>query len=264
MLKPREAKVSQVLRETPEPGIALLRINRPEARNALNMEVRRLLSEEFRRVAEEPEIRVVVLTGDENAFAAGADLKEFAELTAVEQMRRQTHRLWAALTGCPKPIIAAVNGFALGGGCELAMHADIIVAGENAKFGQPEVRVGLMPGAGGTQRLARAIGKFRAMKLVLLGEPITGQEAGAMGLASEVVPDSEVLPRAMEMARKLAALPPIAVEQIKEVLLAGMDASLETGMMVERKAFQLLFATEDQKEGARAFIEKRKPRFTGS
>ncbi|WP_366556573.1 enoyl-CoA hydratase [Aquibaculum sediminis] len=255
--------MSVVVRETPEPGVALLRIHRPEARNALNMEVRRQLSEAFRDLNRESDLRAVVLTGDEKAFAAGADLKEFAELTAVEQMQRQTHKLWENITACPKPVIAAVNGFALGGGCELAMHADIIVAGENAKFGQPEVRVGLMPGAGGTQRLTRAVGKFRAMKLVLLGEPISGTEAGAMGLASEVVPDAEVLPRALEMARRIAALPPLAVEQIKEVLLAGMDASLATGMMVERKAFQLLFATEDQKEGARAFAEKRKPDFKG-
>lgn len=255
--------MSEVLREAPAPGVALLRINRPEARNALNMEVRRQLSEAFRQIAGEEEIRAVVLTGDETAFAAGADLKEFADLTAIDQLRRQSHRLWTAVAGCPKPVIAAVNGFCLGGGCELAMQADIIVAGENAKFGQPEVRVGLMPGAGGTQRLTRAVGKFRAMKLVLLGEPISGVEAGAMGLASEVVPDDQVLPRALAMAEKLAALPPLAVEQIKEVLLAGMDASLEAGMMLERKAFQLLFASEDQKEGARAFAEKRKPQFEG-
>lgn len=255
--------MSQLLRERPDEGVVLLRINRPEARNALNMELRRLLAEAFREIAGEPQTRAVVLTGNEAAFAAGADLKEFAELTAVDQLRRQTHRLWASVTACPKPVIAAVNGFALGGGCELAMHADIIVAGENARFGQPEVRVGLMPGAGGTQRLTRAVGKFRAMKLVLLGEPISGAEAAAMGLASEVVPDAEVLPRALELARKLAALPPLAVEQIKEVTLAGMDASLEAGLMLERKAFQLLFASEDQKEGARAFAEKRKPVFEG-
>ena len=255
--------MSEILRETPAPGVVLLRINRPEARNALSMQVRRKLSEEFLRINDDEAVRAVILTGDDKAFAAGADLKEFAELSAVEQMRRQTHRLFASIAACPKPVIAAVNGFALGGGCELAMHADIIVAGENARFGQPEVRVGLMPGAGGTQRLTRAVGKFRAMKLVLLGEPITGAEATQMGLASEAVPDEQVLPRALEMAEKIAALPPLAIEQIKEVLIAGMDASLEAGLMLERKAFQLLFATEDQKEGARAFAEKRKPAFKG-
>lgn len=255
--------MSEVLRETPAEGVVLLRINRPAARNALNMRVRLRLSEEFQKIASDPSLRAVVLTGDEKAFAAGADLKEFAELSAVEQMRRQTHRLFASIANCPKPVIAAVNGFALGGGCELAMHADVIVAGENARFGQPEVRVGLMPGAGGTQRLTRAVGKFRAMKLVLLGEPISGVEAAEMGLASEVVPDEQVVPRALEMAKKIAELPPLAIEQIKEVLIAGMDASLEAGLMLERKAFQLLFATEDQKEGARAFAEKRRPLFRG-
>lgn len=255
--------MSEVLRETPAEGVVLLRINRPAARNALNMRVRLRLSEEFQKIASDPSLRAVVLTGDEKAFAAGADLKEFAELSAVEQMRRQTHRLFASIANCPKPVIAAVNGFALGGGCELAMHADIIVAGENARFGQPEVRIGLMPGAGGTQRLTRAVGKFRAMKLVLLGEPISGVEAAEMGLASEVVPDEQVVPRALEMAKKIAELPPLAIEQIKEVLIAGMDASLEAGLMLERKAFQLLFATEDQKEGARAFAEKRRPLFRG-
>src|SRR5690625_4534196 len=190
--------VGEVLSERPTPGVVLLRINRPEARNALNMQVRRQLSEEFLRLNGDDAVRAVVLTGDDKAFAAGADLKEFAELTAVEQMQRQTHRLFASIAACPKPVIAAVNGFALGGGCELAMHADIIVAGENARFGQPEVRVGLMPGAGGTQRLTRAVGKFRAMKLVLLGEPITGAEATQMGLASEAVPDEQDLPRRAE------------------------------------------------------------------
>jgi enoyl-CoA hydratase/carnithine racemase len=253
----------ELIRETLSDGVVLLRINRPEARNALNMAVRRQLAEQFRAAAEDPEIRAVVLTGDEKAFVAGADIREFAELSAVDQMLRNTHRLWRAIADCPKPVIAAVRGHALGGGCELAMHADIIVAGEGAWFGQPEVHVGLMPGAGGTQRLTRAVGKFQAMKMVLLGERIGAAEALRMGLVSEVVPDDAVLPRAVEMAKRIAALPPLAVMQIKEVLLAGMDAPLDAALMLERKAFQLLFATEDQKEGARAFLEKRKPEFRG-
>lgn len=253
----------ELIREILSDGVVLLRINRPEARNALNMAVRRQLAEQFRAAAEDPEIRAVVLTGDEKAFVAGADIREFAELSAVDQMLRNTHRLWQAIADCPKPVIAAVRGHALGGGCELAMHADIIVAGEGAWFGQPEVHVGLMPGAGGTQRLTRAVGKFQAMKMVLLGERIGAAEALRMGLVSEVVPDDAVLPRAVEMAKRIAALPPLAVMQIKEVLLAGMDAPLDAALMLERKAFQLLFATEDQKEGARAFLEKRKPEFRG-
>lgn len=253
----------ELIREILSDGVVLLRINRPEARNALNMAVRRQLAEQFRAAAEDPEIRAVVLTGDEKTFVAGADIREFAELSAVDQMLRNTHRLWQAIADCPKPVIAAVRGHALGGGCELAMHADIIVAGEGAWFGQPEVHVGLMPGAGGTQRLTRAVGKFQAMKMVLLGERIGAAEALRMGLVSEVVPDDAVLPRAVEMAKRIAALPPLAVMQIKEVLLAGMDAPLDAALMLERKAFQLLFATEDQKEGARAFLEKRKPEFRG-
>lgn len=253
----------ELVREILSDGVVLLRINRPEARNALNMTVRRQLAEQFTAAAEDPEIRAVVLAGDEKAFVAGADIREFAELSAVDQMLRNTHRLWQAIADCPKPVIAAVRGHALGGGCELAMHADIIVAGEGAWFGQPEVHVGLMPGAGGTQRLTRAVGKFQAMKMVLLGERIGAAEALRMGLVSEVVPDDAVLPRAVEMAKRIAALPPLAVMQIKEVLLAGMDAPLDAALMLERKAFQLLFATEDQKEGARAFLEKRKPEFRG-
>jgi enoyl-CoA hydratase/carnithine racemase len=165
---------------------------------------------------------------------------------------------------CPKPVIAAISGWALGGGLELAMHADIIVAGESAKLGQPEIRVGIMPGAGGTQRLPRVVGKFVAMKMCLLGEPITAREAFQWGLVSEVVPDDRVFPRALEMAQKIAHMPPLAVASIKDVLLAGLDASLDAGLMLERKAFDLLFDTEDQKEGMRAFIEKRAPAYKGS
>jgi len=255
--------MSEILRETPAPGVVLLRLNRPEARNALNTATRHLLAKHFREIAEHGVTRAVVLTGDERAFAAGADLREFAELSAVDQLRRNSHRLWQAIKDCPQPIVAAVRGYALGGGCELALHADIIVAGESAHFGQPEVLVGIMPGAGGTQRLTRAIGKYRAMKMVLLGEMVPAPEAFAMGLVSEVVDDAQVEARAIAMATKIAALPPLAVTQIKEVLLAGMDASLETGLMLERKAFQILFATKDQKEGVAAFLEKRKAEFKG-
>jgi enoyl-CoA hydratase len=167
------------------------------------------------------------------------------------------------LADCPKPVIAAVNGFALGGGCELAMHADIIIAGEGARFGQPEIRVGIMPGGGGTQRLLRAVGKFKAMKMMLTGEPVSGREAFDMGLASEVIADEQVLPRALELAGKIASMPPLAVRRIKEVVLAGQDASLSAGLMLERRTFDTLFDTEDQKEGMKAFIEKRKPVFKG-
>ncbi len=255
--------MTEVLCEKPRDGVALVRVNRPQVKNAINMRVRELLTEHFTRLGGDDDVRCIVLTGNEEAFVAGADIGEMAELTATEQMLRRNHLHWRAIATCPKPVIAAVNGFALGGGCELAMHADIIIAGEGARFGQPEIRVGIMPGAGGTQRLTRAVGKFKAMKMILTGEPVTAAEAEAMGLVSEVVADAEVLERALKMAERIAAMPPLAVMQIKEVLLAGQDASLETALMLERKAFQLLFDSRDQKEGMNAFAEKRKPRYQG-
>jgi len=177
--------------------------------------------------------------------------------------RRHAEYLWEAISRCPKPVIAAVNGFALGGGCELAMHCDIIVAGESARFGQPEVKLGLMPGAGGTQRLIRAVGKFQAMRIALTGCLVKAPEALAMGMVSEVVGDERTLPRALELAAEIAALPALAVAQIKEVMLAGADLPLDSALALERKAFQLLFDSRDQKEGAAAFLEKRKANFQG-
>lgn len=252
-----------VLVERPTSSVTLIRLNRPEARNALNQEVRTALAEHFTKLSTDPEVRCIVLTGSERIFAAGADLRDLAERSAIDMVLRSNHRLWQAIASCPKPVIAAVNGLALGGGCELAMHADIIIAGEGAAFGQPEVRVGIMPGAGGTQRLTRAVGKFQAMKMLLTGRPVSAHEALAMGLASEVVADNEVLAHALALASEIAALPPLAVMQIKEVLLAGQDSSLDNALALERKAFQLLFASEDQKEGMRAFLDKRQPTYQG-
>ncbi len=255
--------MNEVIVERPAAHVALVRLNRPEARNALNQAVRAGLAEHFTALGADPGVRVIVLTGGDSIFAAGADLRDLADRSAIEIMLRQTHSLWQAIAACPKPVIAAVNGLAWGGGCELAMHADIIVAGEGASFCQPEVKVGVMPGAGGTQRLTRAVGKFKAMKLALTGLPVSAREADAMGLVSEVVPDAEVQARALALATLIASRPPLAVTQIKEVLIAGEDASLETGLMLERKAFQLLFASRDQKEGMHAFLEKREPQFIG-
>lgn len=255
--------MSAVLVEQPKPELAIVRLNRPEARNALDQETRSRLAEHFDRLGRDAEVRCIILTGGERCFAAGADIRALVDAGAVDIMLRQTHRLWQAIADCPKPIIAAVNGYAWGGGCELAMHADIIIAGESASFCQPEVKVGIMPGAGGTQRLTRAVGKFRAMKMILTGLPVSAAEALAMGLASEVVPDDAVQARALELAGHIAAQPPLAIAQIKEVLLAGQDASLDSALMLERKAFQLLFASLDQKEGMRAFLDKRPPVFHG-
>ena len=255
--------MSDVILERPSDRVAIVRLNRPQSRNALNLAVRELLAEHFTALGADEQTRCIIITGGETIFAAGADLRDMVDRTAVEMLVRRSERLWQPIASCPKPVIAAVNGYALGGGCELAMHADIIVAGEGASFGQPEVRVGIMPGAGGTQRLTRAVGKYRAMKMLLTGEPVPARDALAMGLVSEVVADAEVLARAVAIANTIAALPPLAIMQIKEVVLAGQDASLEAGLMLERKAFQLLFSTADQKEGMRAFLEKRKPGFEG-
>jgi len=252
-----------VLAERPAAGVLLVRINRPEARNALNLEVRRLLARHLTESGEDPTVRCVVLTGNEKSFAAGADIKEMAGATTVDMIARGTAKLWRAIAACPKPVIAAVNGFALGGGCELAMTCDIIIAGESAKFGQPEVRIGIIPGGGATQRLTRAVGKYKAMRYILTGDLFSAREAFDMGLVSEIVPDAEVEKRALEMAQKIAELPPLAIEQAKEAVLRGMDAALDTGLALETKSSQLLFSSQDQKEGMAAFIEKRKPRFQG-
>src|SRR5918992_5207637 len=185
-----------VLVDRPAEGVALVRINRPEVRNALNMEVRRLLAQRLTAVAEEEGVRCIMMTGNDKAFAAGADIKEMANAGTIEMLRRGTLKLWRAIAACPKPVIAAVNGFALGGGCELAMTCDIIIAGESAKFGQPEIRIGIIPGGGGTQRLARAVGKYKAMRYVLTGDIFPARIAYEMGLVSELVPDAEVEKRA--------------------------------------------------------------------
>jgi enoyl-CoA hydratase len=249
--------------EQPAPGVALVRIHRPEARNALNDDLRRGLTARFRAMADDEMVRCVVITGSDQVFVAGADIKAMAEASPSAMQGRPAEATWSALRTFPKPLIAAVNGWALGGGCELAMHADIIVAGEGARFGQPEIKLGIIPGAGGTQRLTRAVGKFKAMKLLLTGEPVGAREAEAMGLVSEVVPDGEVIERALALAGAIAALPPLAARRIKELVLQGPEVPLDAALAMERQAFLLMFDTEDQKEGMRAFIEKRKPQFSG-
>ena len=250
-----------LLEERPAVGLALLRLNRPEVLNALNLQLRRDLAAAFSRLDADPQVRVIVLAGSERAFCAGADLNVYVDATPPEIIGRQMDQLWGAISGCRKPVIAAVRGHALGGGCELAMHADIIVAGERARFGQPEVKIGLMPGGGATQRLTRAVGKFAAMKILLCGEPFDAAAALAMGLVSEVVPDQEVEARALALAAQLAALPALALQFIKEAVLEGMNLPLDQGLQFERKSFQLLFSTADKTEGIRARLEKRPPQF---
>lgn len=253
----------EVLVERPASGVALVRLNRPEATNALSLTLQAQLSQAFIELAADDSVRCIVLTGGEQVFAAGGDIKGLQDAGPIEIMQRHTERVWAPIAHCPKPIIAAVCGYAFGGGAELAMHCDIIIAGAGASFAQPEIRIGIMPGIGGTQRLVRAVGKFNAMRMLLTGKPVQAEEARVMGLVSQVVPDAEVLSEALAMAHTIAAMPPLAAMQIKEVVLAGMDASLEAALMLERKANQLLFATRDQKEGMQAFVAKRKPKFEG-
>lgn len=255
--------MNEVLLDHPADGVVRVTLNNPDARNAMSPALREQLGAAFLAFASDATVRCIILTGGNKIFAAGADLRDMVERCPVELMLRHPEAFWRTISGCPKPVIAAVNGYAWGGGCELAMHADIIIAGEQASFAQPEVRVGIMPGAGGTQRLTRAVGKFHAMRMLLTGCAVGAREALAMGLVSEVVADDAVPSRALELASQIAALPPLAVAQIKEVVLAGQDASLEAALMLERKASQLLFDSHDQKEGMRAFLDKRKPSFQG-
>ncbi len=244
-------------------GVAVVHLNRPEARNALNLPLRTVMADTFRKLQDDPAVRCVVIAGKGPCFAAGADLREAVEQGPREIWAMEVLRHWRALAEFPKPLIAAVHGAALGGGCELAMHADIIIVEEGARLGQPEVAVGIMPGGGATQRLMRAVGKFRAMPMMLTGDLITGKQAFEMGLASEVVADGTALEHAVAMAERIARRPPIAVRLTKEVALAGADAPLATGLMLERRAFELLFDTQDQKEGMHAFLERRTPVFKG-
>ncbi|MDO9143471.1 MULTISPECIES: enoyl-CoA hydratase [Comamonadaceae] len=254
----------EILLDYPSDGVAVVRLNRPEATNALSLTLQAQLSEVFGTLSADERVRAIVLTGGERVFAAGGDIKSMEGCGAIEIMQRHTERVWAPIERCPKPIIAAVCGYAFGGGAELAMHCDVILAGQSASFSQPEIRIGIMPGIGGTQRLVRAVGKFNAMRILLTGKAVSAEEARIMGLVSQVLPDDQVLPEALKMAQLIAAMPPLAAMQIKEVVLAGVDASLEAALMLERKANQLLFATRDQKEGMQAFIEKRKPEFKGN
>lgn len=254
---------SAVSLESLEGGVAVVRIHRPEVKNALNAAVRRQLAEQFTLLAQRQDVRAIVLTGGDDFFVAGADVREFASSSPTQMYQRHNERLWEPVGRCPKPVIAAVNGFSLGGGCELAMHCDMIVAGESARFGQPEVKLGLMPGAGGTQRLVRAVGKFQAMRMLMTGCMVGAFDALRMGLVSEVVADDQTLARATALAHEVAGMPALAIEQIKEVVLSGADLPLENALLLERKAFQLLFDTADQKEGAAAFLEKRKPNYQG-
>lgn len=243
--------------------IGLATLNRPEVLNALSIELMDELISVMEAFDRDPNIYVIVLAGSEKAFAAGADIGDMAEASLLDMYNRNNLARWVRIKAVRKPIIAAVSGFCLGGGCELAMHCDIIVASESAQFGQPEINIGIIPGAGGTQRLTRAIGKFRAMKMILTGRFITAQEAYDAGLVSKVVAKEQFLAEAMRLAQQIATKPPIAVKLAKEGVLAADEMPLSAALEYERKLLYSLFATQDQKEGMRAFVEKRKPKFEG-
>jgi enoyl-CoA hydratase len=258
-----DSRRSIVLCHREAEGVAVITIDRPERRNALNLDVKARIAGEVATLMTDDGVRVIVLTGSGGYFAAGTDLAEMATMTPAQHVALSTDHVFNVLRRCPKPLIAALEGYALGGGCELALTCDLIIAGRGTKLGQPEIRVGIMPGAGGTQRLMRAIGKYRAMKMILTGEPVAAPEALAMGLLSEMVEDGQALPRALELARTIASMPPLAVRAIKEVMQLGQDTPLETALALERKAFVMLFDSADQKEGMNAFLEKRRPMFRG-
>ncbi|MBX2984866.1 MAG: enoyl-CoA hydratase/isomerase family protein [Bacteroidia bacterium] len=245
------------------PYIALIRLNRPKELNALNLQLMQEIKNALLDLDEDEDTRVIVITGNERAFAAGADIKQMAGRGAVDMLKIDQFTTWDTIRKTKKPIIAAVSGFCLGGGNELAMVCDMIIASETAQFGQPEINIGVMPGAGGTQRLTRAIGKAKAMELVLTGTFISADEALKYGLVNKIVPVEVYLDEALKLAAKIAEKSPIAVQMAKESVLKAFEMPLQEALFFERKNFYMLFATEDQKEGMAAFVEKRKANFKG-
>ena len=247
----------------PERRTALVTLNRPKQLNALNGAVMDALCAALEELDGDDAVRAIVVTGNERAFAAGADIGEMANATPVEMLITNRIGQWDRIRKITKPVIAAVNGWALGGGCELAMTLDLIVAGEGARFGQPEIGIGVIPGAGGTQRLTRAIGKSKAMEMILTGDPITARQAEAAGLVARVTQNELCVEDALALAAKMATKSPIALRLAKEAVNAAYEMSLTDALAHERRLFYLLFASEDQKEGMTAFLEKRTPDFTG-
>jgi len=243
--------------------IALIQLNRPKELNALNLELMGEIRDALKELDQNETVRAIIITGNERAFAAGADIKQMAGKGTIDMWKTDQFSTWDQINKTRKPIIAAVSGFALGGGCELAMSCDMIVASETAQFGQPEIKIGVMPGAGGTQRLTRAIGKVRAMEMVLTGNFISGEEAKSYGLVNKVVPVELYLEEAVKLAKSIASMSPIATQMAKESVKRSFETHLEEGLHFERKNFYMLFAAEDQKEGMNAFVEKRKPDFKG-
>lgn len=243
--------------------VGVIRINRPKQLNALNGAVMRMLVDAALAFDADAAVGAIVITGDERAFAAGADIKEMAAASVVEMLQANRIELWDALRGIKKPLIAAVSGWALGGGCELAMACDMIVASETARFGQPEINIGIIPGAGGTQRLTRAVGKALAMEVILNGRFLDAAEAERFGLANRVVPVEQYMRTSIELAQQIADRAPLAVRLAKEAVNQAQESVLAEGIADERRLFYMLFSTEDQKEGMQAFLDKRPARWQG-
>jgi enoyl-CoA hydratase len=249
--------------EQKAPFVALIELNRPKELNALNFQLMTELLTALQQLDKNDQVRAIVLTGNDKAFAAGADIKEMADRSAIEMHLMDRFTTWDQIRRTKKPIIAAVSGFALGGGCELTMMCDMIIASETAKFGQPEIKIGTIPGAGGTQRLTKALGKAKAMELILSGRFLSAEEAYFYGLVNKVVPVEMYLHEALQLAKEIAQMSPIAVQLAKEAINRSFETQLDEGLAFERKNFYLTFASEDQKEGMKAFVEKRKPEYKG-
>jgi enoyl-CoA hydratase/carnithine racemase len=258
-----EAEAADVVLGERRGNVGVARLNRPEARNALSAEVMNALVELVEAWDEDPEIRCVVIAGSDEFFAAGADIKAMRDRSFQEALVTPTAAFWSRMAAVKTPLVAAVSGFALGGGCELALLCDMIVASETAELGQPEISLGIIPGGGGTQRLARVIGKQRAMELVLTGRRIDAQEAFRLGLVNQIAKKKEWLDRAIELAEVIARRPPLAVRLGKQAVLAAEEMPLAGGLAHERRLYELAMATEDRVEGMTAFIDKRKPDFKG-
>jgi enoyl-CoA hydratase len=243
--------------------VGIVTLNRPKQLNALAAPLMRELVAALEAHDTDPAIRAIVITGGPTVFAAGADIKDMSDATPVDMLLRNNIGLWDRVKKVTKPLIAAVAGYALGGGCELAMLCDIIVAAENARFGQPEINIGLMPGAGGTQRLTRSVGKFVASEMILTGRMLGAEEAYQRGLAARVVPQELIVEEAVRLAKDVSARPPLALRLAKEAITHAFEGRVDDGIEFERKAFYLLFATEDAHEGMRAFIDRREPHYQG-
>jgi enoyl-CoA hydratase len=260
-------KMENILLEYPYKNnehIALVRLNRPKVLNALSTDLMNELVDCMLELDQNPSVRVIILTGNERAFAAGADIAQMVTASPIDQINDNRFRTWEMLRLITKPIIAAVNGFALGGGCELAMSCDLIIAGDDAKFSQPEIKIGTIPGAGGTQRLTRAIGKSKAMMMVLTGDMIDAHTACDWGLVAKVVPAPTLLQETFELAKTIADRAPVAVRLAKEAVNKSFEMTLKDGMDFERRNFYLTFSSLDQKEGMKAFMEKRSPNYQGN